>query len=301
MLIPRKSNSTPELKLTNLDKVYWPKEKYTKGDLLEYYDKMAPFILPYLKDRPMTLHRFPNGIDEAGFYQKNVGPNLPRWVPTLVVKHSKEKVPYLTIPDKKTLLFAVNLGCVDLNPFNSRIQSLDYPDYLVLDLDPENIAFKYVVEVAQTIHEILEAEKIPNYCKTSGSRGMHIYIPLQAKYPYEIVKEFARLLARLAHEQIPQITSLERHPSKRKKKVYIDFLQNNFGQTVASPYSVRPKPGATVSTPLDWKEVKVGLDPGDFTIKNMIQRTKKKGDLFKGVLGKGINIPKIVKKLENGL
>jgi bifunctional non-homologous end joining protein LigD len=282
-----------------LDKVYWPKEKYTKGDLLEYYDQIAPFILPYLKDRPTTLHRFPNGIGEEGFYQKNVGPNLPRWVPTVTVQHAKEKVPYLTIPDKKTLLFAVNLGCIDLNPFNSRIQSLDYPDYLVLDLDPESIPFKYVIEVAQVIHKILEKENIPNYCKTSGARGMHIYVPVQAKYPYEIVKKFARFIAQLTHEQLPKITSLERNPSQRKRKVYVDFLQNNFAQTVATAYSVRPKPGATVSTPLDWKEVKVGLDPGDFTMKNMFQRAKKKGDIFKGVLGKGVNIPKILKKLGN--
>ncbi|MCE5317532.1 MAG: non-homologous end-joining DNA ligase [Parachlamydia sp.] len=293
----KKKISPSQPQLTNLDKVYWPKEGYTKGDLIDYYRHIAPLILPQLKDRPQSLHRYPNGIEAKDFFQKNIDDQMPDWVSKVMVKHSKETINYLLIPDEKTLLFTINLGCIDLNPFNSRIQSLENPDYLVIDLDPENVPFSQVIETAQTLHEILETHEIPSYCKTSGATGMHIYLPLGAQYPYEPVKQFAQLLASLTHEQLPKITSLERSPSKRQRKVYLDYLQNNFGQTLAAPYAVRPRPGATVSTPLEWKEVKEGLDPTDFTMKNIQSRLKKKGDLFKGVLGKGINLLKCLKKL----
>lgn len=287
-----------KVQLTNQDKIFWPKEGYTKGDLIEYYSSIANLILPYLKDRPNSLHRFPNGIEEEGFYQKNVDATIPNWVPTTQIQHSKDWVRYLMIQDKKSLLFAINLGCIEINPFNSRIQSLDNPDYLIIDLDPETTSFKNVIETAQTIHELLENYSIPSYCKTSGATGLHIYIPLGAKYPYDIVRPFAQLLVEHVHQQLPKLTSLERKPNKRQRKVYLDYLQNNFGQTVAAPYCVRPLPGAPVSTPLEWKEVKEGLDPTSFTMKNTLNRLKKKGDLFKGVLGKGIDIAKCLKRLE---
>lgn len=289
---------TTDLKLTNLDKVFWPKEGYTKGDLIKYYESIATYILPYLRNRPQSLLRCPHGIKQPCFFQKNVKTSFPKWVPTVPVKHEKETINYLLIPNKKTLLFAANLGCIDFNPLNSRIQKLNYPDYLVLDLDPEKISFKAVIETAQVVHEMLEGLKIPNYCKTSGKTGIHIYIPLGAKYTYEQVKQFAEILAHLAHEKLPKITSLTRSPAKRQGKVYIDFLQNHFGQTLAAPYSVRPIDKACVSAPLEWKEVKAGLEPSDFTMKNMLSRLKKKGDIFKPVLGKGIDISKILKRIQ---
>jgi len=291
-----KESAKKKSPFTNLDKIYWPKEKYTKGDLIDYYRGISSYILPYLKGRPESLLRFPNGIGEEGFFQKNINDTFPKWVPSHVVTHDNRSIKYLLIPDEKTLLFAVNLGCIDFNPFNSRIQKLEYPDYVILDLDPENISFDAVVETAQVIHELLASHDIPCYCKTSGATGLHIYIPLGAKYTYEQTRQFGQMLATLAHEQLPEKTSIERSPSKRQKKVYIDYLQNNFGQTLASAYSVRPRPGAPVSTPLEWSEVKPGLDPVAFNMKNTLARLKKKGDLFKPVLGKGINLKAILKQ-----
>lgn len=293
-----KSKKHKELPLTHLDKVFWPKEKYTKGDLIEYYREMSPYLLPYLKDRPESLLRFPHGIGEKGFFQKNVEGVVPEWIPTVPVQHEDKVIRYLMIQDVDSLLYTINLGCIDLNPFNSRIQSLNNPDYLILDLDPEDIPFEKVIETAQMLHELLESIGIPCYCKTSGATGLHIYVPMGAQYNYEQVKNLAQLLALIGHERLPDITSVVRQPKNRQKRVYIDFLQNNFGQTLAAPYCVRPRLGATVSTPLEWKEVKKGLDPHDFNIKTILKRVKKKGDLFGSVLGKGIDLAATIKKLQ---
>jgi bifunctional non-homologous end joining protein LigD len=192
----------------------------------------------------------------------------------------------------------VNLGCIEINPWSSRLQSIEAPDYIAIDLDPEGISFDSVVETALAVKEVLDEAEIPAYCKTSGKTGLHIYIPLKAKYKFETAKEFAHVIAKMTNERVPGITSLERSPSKRKKKVYIDYLQNNIGQTLAAPYSVRPAPGATVSTPLLWKEVKHGLDPHDFTIRNTVKRINKIGDIFSDVLEKGTAIEKKFKKLD---
>lgn len=286
-----------DITLTNLDKIFWPKEGYTKGDLIHYYQEMAPYVLPYLKNRPQSLRRYPNGIEEDGFFQKNIDSSFPEWVPSIEIKHEEKSIKYMMIQDLKSLLFAANLGCIDFNPFNSRISHLNQPDYMVLDLDPVNVSFEKVVETALVIHDILDSMDIPNYCKTSGSRGMHIYVPLHARYTYEQAKHFAQLIAELCYKRLPRLTSLERRPSQRQKKVYIDCLQNNFGQTLAAPYSIRPKPGATASTPLEWVEVISGLDPKAFTIHTLPQRVKEKGDLFLPVLGKGIDIGKILKSI----
>lgn len=282
---------------TNLNKIFWPVEGYTKGMLIEYYRSMAEFVLPYLKDRPESLRRYPDGINEEGFFQKNIDDNFPEWLTTFPVTHKAETRNYLLIQDKKTLLYAVSLGCIDFNPFSSRIQNLENPDFIIIDLDPEDIPFEAVIETANVVHDILEEYALPNFCKTSGATGIHILIPAGAKYSYGQVKLFAEIVCNLVHCQLPDITSLERSPSKRQKKVYLDFLQNNFGQTIASPYSVRPKLHAPVSTPLEWKEVKKGLQPSDFTIKNILKRVEKKGDLFKPVLGKGIDLLKVLKSI----
>lgn len=293
--IPEEINSN-KLNLTHLDKVFWPKEGYTKGDLIVYYQSVASFILPYLRERPESLHRFPDGIDQQSFYQKNVI-NAPSWIRTIEIKHTDKTIRYFIIDDEKSLLYAINLGCIELNPFMSRIQSLQYPDYLVIDLDPLDIAFDQVVEVAQGFHYFCNQFNIPNYCKTSGATGLHIYIPTKARYSYEEVRLFSSLLANHVNQLLPDITSLERSPKKRKNKVYLDILQNNFGQTIASPYSVRPVEGALVSTPLKWNEVKKGLDPSHFTLKTALKRFKKVGDLYKPVLENGIDIKKILSAL----
>ncbi len=291
--------SGKELVLTHLEKIYWPKEKYTKGDLIEYYRKISKVMLPYLKDRPENLNRHPNGITGESFYQKNMDHLPPKWAKTQKVhSDSNDKnINYLICQDEATLIYMANLGCIEINPWNSRIKDLEKPDYAIIDLDPEDIGFDKVVESAQAVHEVLEKYGIPSYPKTSGATGLHIYIPLGAKYDHDLSRQFVQLIVTMVNAKLPKITSLERSPKKRQKRVYLDYLQNRKGQTLAAPYSVRPKSGATVSTPLEWKEVNSKLDPKDFTIKNIFKRLDKKGDLFKPVLGKGIDLSKLINKL----
>lgn len=284
--------------LTHLDKLYWNTEKITKGDVVNYYASISKYILPYLVDRPQVLKRYPEGISQPSFYQKNLE-NHPDWISTIKIKHEDKTIEYLLINDTRSLLYAVNLGCIELHSWFSRVQHLENPDFLLLDLDPEDISFEAVIETAQTLHSILDDLKVPHVCKTSGSRGMHIAIPLGAKYSYEQAKQFAQLIAAIAIQELPKIVSLERRPQNRQKKVYIDCLQNNFAQSMAMPFSLRAKPGAPVSNPLDWSEVKKGLSPTDFTIYNTLERLKDVGDLFKEALKKGVDLSRILKRIDS--
>ncbi len=288
-----------ELIFTNADKVFWKEEGITKGDVIEYYHRMSPILLPYLKDRPMVMRRNPDGAQEAGLFQKDTSNlHLPTWAKTITLTHEQGDVKYIIIQNEASLLYIVNLGCIELNPFNSRIKSLENPDYLVWDLDPQDVPFEKVVETAQVIHEILEGCHIRSFCKTSGGRGLHIYVPLHAKYTYAQTKQFAEIVAVMAQQQLSDITSLERMPAKRRNKIYIDILQNEHTKTLASVYCLRPKPHATVSTPLKWDEVKPGLDPSKFNIKTIFKRLEKLGDIFSLVLGPGIDIGKAIRHLE---
>ncbi|MGO4878052.1 DNA ligase D [Pedobacter psychrotolerans] len=286
-----------ELKFTNLSKVYWPDDQVTKRDMFNYYYQVADYILPYLKDRPQSLNRFPGGINGKSFYQKDVKGKAPEWAKTFPYENGEgEKKEYLVGTDEASLLWMAGLGCIEMNPWFSRVQKPDHPDYCVIDLDPDQHSFDQVVEAAQVTKEILDAIDVPSYCKTSGSTGMHIYIPLNAKYNYDQSQMFAKMIVSLVQKQIPDYTSLERMIPARKGKMYLDFLQNRPGATIAGPYSLRPKPGATVSMPLHWEEVKKGLKMKDFNIFNAMDRLKDEGDLFKGVLGKGIDLKKAVNK-----
>lgn len=290
-----------KLTLTNLDKIFWEKEHYTKGDLIRYYMAIAPYILPHIKDRPMVLNRYPDGISGESFFQKNVDHTLPNWIKTVKIQHENRKINYLVVTDEASLIYVINLGCIELNPFHSTVDHLDNPDYLVIDLDPLEVSFQDVIETALAVHEILEEIGATNVCKTSGATGLHIYVPLAKKYTNEQTKQFAELIASLTHQKLPKITSIERNPEKRKKRVYVDFLQNNNRQTLAAPYCVRPRPHATVSAPLNWSEVKPGLDPQDYTITTILKRVKEKGDLFKAVLGPGVSFEKALKRLQSML
>ncbi|WP_293942495.1 MULTISPECIES: DNA ligase D [unclassified Sphingobacterium] len=285
-----------ELKFTNLNKIFWPKEKITKRDLINYYYQAAPFILPYLKGRPQSMNRFPNGINGEGFYFKDVTNTAPDWAELYLYQSEADNRDrhYLVGKDEATLLYMANLGCIEMNPWNSTVKKPDYPTYCIIDLDPDKNSFDQVIEAAQVTKQILDNMGVPSYCKTSGSTGLHIYIPLGNKYTYDQAKEFARIIVTLVHAEIPAYTSLERTVRDRKGKMYLDFLQNRPHATIASVYSVRPKPGATVSTPLHWDEVKKGLKMTDFTIFNVIERINTVGDIFKPVLGKGIDLKKIV-------
>jgi bifunctional non-homologous end joining protein LigD len=288
-----------DIKFTNLSKIFWPKEKITKRDLINYYYQAAPFILPYLKNRPQSLNRFPNGINGKSFYQKNVTGKVPDWIKTFPYHSSVDgDKNFLVITDEASLLYLVSLGCIEINPWSSTASKPDNPDWCIIDLDPDKNTFDQVIETAQVTKKVLDSIGVESFCKTSGSTGLHIYFPLGAKYSYEESKEFARKIATLVHKELPQFTSIERMVSNRKGKMYVDFLQNRPQATLAAPYSVRPKPGATVSMPLHWEEVKKGLKMIDFTLKNSIERMRSEGDIFKPVLGKGINIKAALKKLE---
>lgn len=291
-----------EVPFTNLDKMYWPDSGFRKYDLIDYYIQVSEVMLPYLKDRPQNLHRHPNGIKKQGFYQKDNEGNLPKWVTTTEIysESSEKDIEYLLCQNEATLLYMANLGCIEINPWNSRIDNLDNPDYTVIDLDPsDKNTFNEVIEVAQAAKEVMDIAKIEGFCKTSGSSGLHIYIPLGGNYSYDEARDFTKLLCYYIAERVPKITSMDRAKKKRKDKIYLDYLQNRRGQTLASVYCARPKPGAPVSAPLEWKEVKSGLKILDFNIKNMSQRIQEKGDLFKKVLGKGIDMEQAMQSLES--
>lgn len=289
-----------ELRFTNLSKLFWPKEKFTKRDMINFYYQVAPYMLPYMKDRPQTLNRHPHGIEGESFYQKDVKGKAPDWIETFPYFSQREQKQkeFLLCTSEASLLYIASLGCIEMNPWNSRAQSPDNPDWCIIDLDPDRNSFDQVIQAAQVTRTVLDAVGVPSWCKTSGSSGLHIYIPLGAKYSYHDSKEFGRRIAKIVHSELPRFTSIERKTADRGGKMYIDFLQNRPQATVAAPYSLRPKPGAPVSTPLHWEEVKKGLKITSFNLRNVPDRLKKEGDLFKGVLGKGINMKTAIKKME---
>ncbi|KAF2329015.1 DNA ligase D [Flavobacterium daemonense] len=290
------------LHLTNQNKIYYPADGITKGEIVRYYNEVAPLILSYLKNRPESMNRFPNGIESPSFYQKDIDlDKTPSWLKTekIFSESNNENIDYLICNDKETLLYMANLGCIEMNPWNSTIKNIDNPDWLVMDLDPaKEEDFAIAVETAITVKHVMDELETECLCKTSGATGLHIYIPLGAKYDYNSIKILGELIAKEVENRIPQITTTERSIKKRNSRLYIDYLQNRRGQTLAAPYSVRPKTGATVSTPLEWNEVSEKLHPSQFTIKNVLKRFEKKGDLWKPVLSKGADIKRIIKKLE---
>lgn len=296
----RKVNGN-DVKFSNLSKIFWYQEKLTKRDLINYYYQVAPFILPYLEKRPLSLNRYPNGIEGKSFYQKDVTGKVPSWVELFPYTSNDEEQEknFMVCNDEAALLYMANLGCIDMNPWNSRTDKPDNPDWCLLDLDPDTTnTFEQVIETAQAIKRLLDSLNVPGYCKTSGSTGLHIYIPLGAKYSYDQCQLFAQWIASQVQHELPDFTSIERMTKNRKGKLYIDYLQNRPKATLAAPYSVRPKPGATVSMPLHWDEVKIGLQLKHFTILNAMDRLDKEGDLFKPVLEKGIDLEAVIKKIE---
>ncbi|WP_153796512.1 non-homologous end-joining DNA ligase [Foetidibacter luteolus] len=290
-----------KLQLTNLQKLYWEEEKITKGDVIDYYSKIYRYIIPYLKDRPQSMKRNPNGIKDEGFFQKDMRGEAPEWADTIELysESANKHIDYFLCNNKASLIYMANLGCIEINPWNSRTKSLDNPDYIIMDIDPsEKNSFDDVIEVAKAVKTVLDKAGAAAFLKTSGASGMHVYVPLGAKYDYDHARAFAELVAHLTVELLPNLTTTERSLSKRpKNKLYVDYLQNRKGQTLASAYSLRPRPGATVSTPLEWKELKKGLHPSKFTIQTIFKRLDAKGDIFKPVLGKGVDMRKCLKNL----
>lgn len=305
LLNPSEETQTKKIKGSNLtfshlSKIYWPEDGFTKRDMFNYYYQAAEFILPYLKDRPLSLNRFPGGIHGRSFYQKDVKGKAPEWADTFPYTTSDgESKEFLVGGDEKTLLYMASLGCIEMNPWFSRVQHPDNPDYCVIDLDPDQNTFEQVIQAACQVKNILDALQIDGYVKTSGSTGIHIYIPLGAKYSYDQSQMFGKMIVSIVHSQLPDFTSLERQIKNRKGKMYLDFLQNRPGATIACPYSLRPKIGATVSMPLYWEEIKKGLSMKDFTIENSIARMRSEGDIFKASLKKGIDMKKAVAKAQS--
>ena len=294
-----KSGKKSKVEFSNLDKVFWPTEQITKGDVIAYYDEIADYILPYLKDRPQSLRRTPDGIKSAGFFQKNVAGLAPAWVKTKTIHSDSndEDIEWLLCQDKDTLLYLANLGCIEMNSWSSRVKTLDYPDYIIFDLDPNQADMKKLVATALKLKEILDKLRIKGYVKTSGGKGIHVFIPVKPKYTYDQTRNFSLLISQMVHQELPDITSLERMPKKRIGKVYLDYLQNGKGKTMASIYSIRPREGAGVSTPLDWDEIDESLDPKAFNIHTVPGRLKEKGDLWQDFFKDAIDLKKVLSKL----
>jgi bifunctional non-homologous end joining protein LigD len=289
-----------QIKFTNLKKIFWPDEGYTKGDLIEYYRAIAPFLLPYLKDRPLVLTRYPDGIAGKSFFQKDAPEFVPSWVrrEKIYSKDTNRDIGYIIVDDLETLLYVINMGTIPLHLWSSRINSLERPDWLVLDLDPKGAPFAHVIKVARALHEILMKLRLESFIKTSGASGLHILLPLGAHYTHEQAKNFARLLAILGTESVPDISTIARPIAARGGKVYIDFGQNGYGVTIAAPFAVRPVSGATASCPLGWHEVNARLHPSRFTIKTMPGRFQKIKDPMAPILRKGIDLASALKQVE---
>lgn len=286
--------------LTHLDKVYFPGDRLTKGDVVAYYERVASYILPHLKDRPQSLRRQPDGIRNEGFFQKDMTGYVPKRVVTRRIpsRSGGRTINYALCQDRWSLLYLANLGCIELNPWLSRVESLDRPDYAVIDLDPDGNSFDDVVKVALEVRRVLRRAGADAWCKTSGATGLHLYVPVGARYGYDEVRAFAEKVCRIVHARLPQITSVERSPAKRRGKIYLDFLQNRRGQTVAAAYCLRPIPGAPVSTPLRWTEVKKGLRPSRFDIRSVPARLERLGDLWAEIDKRPIDLAACLKKLE---
>jgi len=286
--------------LTNLSKVYWPADGYTKGDMIEYYRTIAPWMLPYLRGRPIVLTRFPDGIDGKSFYQKDAPDSSPSWMRTVPIwsEESQRDVHYFVCDDVDALLYVANLGSIPIHMWASRVGTLEQPDWCVIDLDPKDAPFSDVIRTARSLHALCEAIGLPNFVKTTGKTGLHILLPLPPRSTYAQSRTLGELLARVVLRDLSDIATITRHVTKRGVKVYFDYLQNRHGQTIVAPFSVRPLPGATVSMPLVWEEVNETLDPRAFTIRNALDRMERMGvDPVHGVFDAAPSLHAVLQRL----
>jgi bifunctional non-homologous end joining protein LigD len=284
---PRSPAVPPEVVFSNLTKIFWPDDGYTKGDLIDYYRAISPWMLPYLADRPVVLTRYPDGIAGKSFFQKDAPGFVPDWIRTerMWSEQAERDIDYFVSDDEASLLYLINMGTIPLHVWASRTSQIDRPDWCVLDLDPKDAPFSDVIKVAQAMHALCEEIGLPNLVKTSGSSGLHVLIPLGGQCSYEEARALGELLARLVTAELPEISTVTRQVSRRGGKVYIDYLQIGAGRLIVAPFSVRPLPGAPVSMPLRWNEVKPGLDIRSFTIKTAPVRMQKlKRDPLNSVL-----------------
>jgi bifunctional non-homologous end joining protein LigD len=276
---PAKGPVLKNIAFTNLKKIYWPAEKYTKGDLIDYYRAASKWLLPYLANRPVVLTRFPDGIDGKSFYQKDAPVFAPEWMRTVPIwsEETQREIKYFVCDDEESLLYLANMGSIPLHIWASRVGSLEQPDWCVIDLDPKEAPFSDVIRTAIVLHRVCESVGLPNYVKTTGKTGLHILLPLGRQCTYEQSRMLGELLARCVLRELSDIATITRHVTKRGEKVYLDYLQNRHGQTIVAPFSVRPLPGATVSMPLVWDDVNDSLDPKVFTIRTALEKIERLG------------------------
>lgn len=271
------------VKLTNLGKIFWPDLGTTKGDLIQYYADVSPYLLPHVQHRAMVMKRYPGGAYAEFFFQKRAPVPRPDWIDICSIEHSSGNViDFPIVRDLPSLLWVINLGCIDLNPWYARCDDVNRPDYLHFDLDPtEGADVTEVLKTALLVHEALEALKLPNYAKTTGSRGIHIYVPIERGPLQKEVWTFAKRFAQSMEKLYPDVVTAEYKVAKRPKRhVLVDYNQNAWGRTLSSVYSVRPKPHAPVSTPVTWEEVREGFRIEDFRLDNVRERFKRVGDLW---------------------
>ncbi len=273
--------------LTNLEKELWPGEGITKYDLIKYYLEVSPYMLPHLQQRFLVFQRFPEGIDKQGFYQKNSPQGVPPWLKTVPFQHDEDKITnYILATGPETLIWLGNQACLEIHQWLSSAATPDNPDFAVFDLDPaEGVSFSEVCTVALDLKKLLGEKGLRSYPKTSGSKGIQVYLPLEPVYTYEITRVYCESIFMELNAMLPAITTLERKVSRRGRKIYLDYLQNGRGKTLIAPYSPRPIRGAPVSAPLKWSEVAANsFTPSAFNLSNMLSRLKRKGDLFYLVL-----------------
>jgi bifunctional non-homologous end joining protein LigD len=286
------------IKLSKLDKLFWSNPLYTKGDLIQYYIEVAPYLLPLLQDRPLSLTRYPDGINGKWFYQKNKPAHAPRWIPSFLWRSGKGKVTnYILCNNLETLVWLANQACIEIHPWFSRYDAVDYPDVAVFDLDPmDPLTFDDAREVAILIKGVLDELNIRAVPKTSGATGIHIYVPILRKFTYKEVQLFIQYIGRVILQAYPhKISIYERWVKDRQGKVYIDYLQNNRGQTVASAYSVRPQEGAPVSMPFRWEDIYT-VQPSMYTMKTAKSRLQEIGAFYRDVLREKQDIRPFLRK-----
>ncbi len=288
-----------DVKVTNPKKIFWPEDGYTKSDLVAYYEAVAPLLLPYLKDRPVVLTRYPDGITGKSFFQKDAPVYVPDWVRTVTVTHedAQRDIRYFVVDDLASLRYIANLGTIPIHVWSSCASALEHPDWMVLDLDPKEAPFTHVVQVARALRTILDELLLPSFIKTSGATGLHVLIPMGRQYTHEESRAFARVLAMMTVDTVPEISTVTRAIAGRGGKVYVDFGQNGRGNTIVSPYSVRPLKGAPASCPLRWDEVTARLDPSRFTIRTIPERFASMPDPMAGVLGEGVDMAATLAKI----
>ena len=285
------------LKFTNLNKVFYPADGYTKRDVINFYAAVADLLVPHLQGRPLSLKSYPNGIDRDYFFQKDAS-GFPDWLHREELADDEESKTRVICDDKASLLYLANLGCIDQNPYMSRMGTLEHPDFILIDLDPYHCGYDRIVEAAQLVREKLRLIGLTGYPKTTGGNGMHVYVPVEPIYSSAQTRQFAEILARWVAAERPDIFTTPRMVSAREKgKVYFDYLQNASGKTISAPYVLRAYPGAPVATPLKWDEVVPGLKPAQFHIANVLRRFERVGDLFAGVLSKPQELGPAIEKL----